>query len=68
MGVYKSIEMAFTPSAHRGKLNIIHNVVLGCQHMLIMLGGVCAEYLGVLMLFWIIAVLNFITVIPLVLI
>lgn len=64
-GVYKSITMDFTPSHHRGKWNIIHSIIQGFQNLFTMLGGFLADELGVMGLFWVVAVLNFVALIPL---
>lgn len=64
-GVYKSITMDFTPHEHRGKLNVIQSIIQGCQNLFTMLGGILAESLGIFGLFSIVALLNFVTIIPL---
>lgn len=66
MGVYKSITMDFTPQQHRGKLNVIQSIIQGCQNLFTMLGGILAEQIGIYQLFIIVAVLNFVTLIPLI--
>lgn len=58
--------MDFTPNEHRGKLNVIQSIIQGCQNLFTMLGGVLAESLGIYGLFTVVALLNFVTLIPLV--
>jgi len=65
-GVYKSITMDFTPNQHRGKLNVIQSIIEGCKNLFTMLGGLLAEHLGIFNLFIIVAILNFLTLTPLI--
>lgn len=58
LGIWKTITMDHTATKHRGKWNGIDTVISGVTNVFVMVCGVLSEYTGVMMLFYIAAVIK----------
>lgn len=58
LGIWKTITMDHTAVNHRGKWNGIDTVISGITNVFVMCCGVLSEYTGVMMLFYIAAVIK----------